>query len=138
MCASFGPGPSGGKEPQTPPHTEGRIHAALPYTGKLPVGSFLCRSFGEDIPFGSLSLRFSGSLVMRITARTSGEGAPLRKKNVMYVIGKNPRLPLGNVHGILPVKTGPAQREAAHHGLQILDFHITQRIRADQLADLFQ
>lgn len=64
-----------------------------------------------DVPFFNTT--------QREKAHTLGERyTPLRKKNVMYVIGEVrllPRLLIWNIHRIVIVEAGPAQWQIAHH-----------------------
>lgn len=65
----------------------------------------------------------------REKAYTLGERyTPLRKKNVMYVIGEVillPRLLIWNIHRIVIVEAGLAQWQVADHRLKILNLHIS-------------
>lgn len=69
------------------------------------------------------------SVKQREKAHTFGERyTPLRKKNVMYVIGEVillPRLLIWNIHRIVIVKAGPAQWQITDHRLEIFDLHIS-------------
>lgn len=65
----------------------------------------------------------------REKAHTFGERyTPLRKKNVMYVIGEVillPRLLIWDIHRIVIVEAGFAQWQVADHRLEIFDLHIS-------------
>ena len=67
--------------------------------------------------------------IQREKAHTFGERyTPLRKKNVMYVIGEVillPRLLIWNIHRIVIVEAGPAQWQITDHRLEIFDLHIS-------------
>ena len=67
--------------------------------------------------------------IQREKAHTFGERyTPLRKKNVMYVIGEVillPRLLIWDIHRIVIVKTSLAQWQVADHRLEIFDLHIS-------------
>lgn len=69
------------------------------------------------------------SVKQREKAHTFGERyTPLRKKNVMYVIGEVillPRLLIWYIHRIVIVKAGLTQRQVTDHRLEIFDLHIS-------------